>query len=240
MARRRFFFREKRWEIFEWWLTLKEIKYLQTPDLLVDLISSSRWSRMTSLMYSYQARISVNSPNLPSRTLTLQGRNVNFPDFQHIDNFKHFCLNTSCCIWNFSLDLKASEGSAPATPVGITLVFVKDLSILNYLGWKESSLLWDWAYIRPGRHLLQRSVRLTEPLLNAHPVPVWVLFFDIVKAVLVVWIHDCFVDDIVGLICKDVQSHLGPLLLDVLDEDGDLHGAPDLLPDGGHPGGVGH
>ena len=58
-------------------LTLKEIKYLQTPDLLVDLISSSRWSRMTSLMYSYQARISVNSPNLPSRTLTLQGRNVN-------------------------------------------------------------------------------------------------------------------------------------------------------------------
>ena len=115
-------------------LTLKEIKYLQTPDLLVDLISSSRWSRMTSLMYSYQARISVNSPNLPSRTFTLQGRNVNIPDFQHIDNFKHFCLNTSCCIWNFSLDLKASEGSAPATPVGITLVFVKDLSILNFLG----------------------------------------------------------------------------------------------------------
>ena len=51
--------------------TLKEMRYLQTPDLLVDLISSSRWSRITSLMYSYQARISVISPNLPSRTLTL-------------------------------------------------------------------------------------------------------------------------------------------------------------------------
>ena len=51
--------------------TLKEIRYLHTPDLLVDLISSSRWSRITSLMYSYQARISVISPNLPSRTLTL-------------------------------------------------------------------------------------------------------------------------------------------------------------------------
>ena len=34
--------------------------------------------------------------------------------------------------------------------------------------------------------------------------------------------------------------YLCTLLLDVLDEDGDLHGAPDLLPDGGHPGGVGH
>ena len=112
-------------------LTLKEIKYLQTPDLLVDLISSSRWSRMTSLMYSYQARISVNSPNLPSRTLTLQERNVNIPDSQHNAIYKHFCLNTSCWIWNFSLDLKASDGSAPATPVGITLVFVRDLSICN-------------------------------------------------------------------------------------------------------------
>ena len=51
--------------------TLNEMRYLQTPDWSVDLISSSRWSRMISLMNSYQARISVTSPILPSRTLTL-------------------------------------------------------------------------------------------------------------------------------------------------------------------------
>ena len=44
----------------------------------------------------------------------------------------------------------------------------------------------------------------------------------------------------IWVIEEDVERHLGPLLLDVLDEDGDLHGSPDLLPDGGHPGGVGH
>ena len=44
----------------------------------------------------------------------------------------------------------------------------------------------------------------------------------------------------IWIVEEDVEGDLGPLLLDVLDEDGDLHGAPDLLPDGGHPGGVGH
>ena len=34
-------------------LTLNEMRYLHTPDLSVDLISSSRWSRITSLMNSY-------------------------------------------------------------------------------------------------------------------------------------------------------------------------------------------
>ena len=34
---------------------------------------------------------------------------------------------------------------------------------------------------------------------------------------------------------EDVEGYLGPLLLDVLDEDGDLHGAADLPPDGEHP-----
>ena len=34
-------------------ITLKEMRYLQTPDVSVDLISLSKWSRMTSLMYSY-------------------------------------------------------------------------------------------------------------------------------------------------------------------------------------------
>ena len=41
--------------------------------LSVDLMFSSRWSRITSLMYSYHARISVISAILPSRTFTLQG-----------------------------------------------------------------------------------------------------------------------------------------------------------------------
>ena len=31
-----------------------------------------------------------------------------------------------------------------------------------------------------------------------------------------------------GLVCEDVEGDLGPLLLDVLDKKGDLHGAPDL------------
>ena len=34
-------------------VTLKEMRYLHTPDLSVDLISSSRWSKITSLMNSY-------------------------------------------------------------------------------------------------------------------------------------------------------------------------------------------
>ena len=34
-----------------------------------------------------------------------------------------------------------------------------------------------------------------------------------------------------GLIGEDEQRHLRSLLLDVLDEQGNLHGAPDLLPD---------
>ena len=32
--------------------TLKEMRYLQTPDLSVDFMLSSRWSRITSLIYS--------------------------------------------------------------------------------------------------------------------------------------------------------------------------------------------
>ena len=42
--------------------------------------------------------------------------------------------------------------------------------------------------------------------------------------------------DVISLVGEDVERHLGPLLLDVLDEDRDLHGAPDLPPDGGDPG----
>ena len=41
---------------------------------------------------------------------------------------------------------------------------------------------------------------------------------------------------VLRLVGEDVESHLGPLLLDVLDEEGDLHGSPDLPPDGGDPG----
>ena len=40
-------------------LTLKEMRYLHTPDLSVDLISSSRWSRITSLMNSYLLNIHI-------------------------------------------------------------------------------------------------------------------------------------------------------------------------------------
>ena len=61
-----------------------------------------------SLMYSYQARISVISPILPSLTFT---------------------LNTSCCTWNFSFDLNASEPSAPLVPTGMAFWLVRDLSI---------------------------------------------------------------------------------------------------------------
>ena len=56
--------------------TLNEMKYRQTPDLSVDLISSSRWSRMIPLIYSYQARISVISPILPSLTFTLKEMSI--------------------------------------------------------------------------------------------------------------------------------------------------------------------
>ena len=44
------------------------------------------------------------------------------------------------------------------------------------------------------------------------------------------------IDVVLGLVGEDVERDLGPLLLDVLDEDRDLHGAPDLPPDGGDPG----
>ena len=43
-----------------------------------------------------------------------------------------------------------------------------------------------------------------------------------------------------GLVGEDEERHLCALLLDVLDEDGDLHGSPDLLPDRTDPGLVGH
>ena len=61
----------------------------------------------------------------------------------------------------------------------------------------------------------------------------------------------------IGLVCEDVEGHLCALLLDVLDKEGDLHGAPDLhsthysystqcstqphlFPDHAHPGLVTH
>ena len=44
------------------------------------------------------------------------------------------------------------------------------------------------------------------------------------------------VDVVVGLVGENVERHLGSLLLDVLDEDRYLHGAPDLSPDCGDPG----
>ena len=56
--------------------TLNEMKYRQTPDLSVDLISSSRWSRMIPLIYSYQAKISVISPILQSLTFTLKHMSI--------------------------------------------------------------------------------------------------------------------------------------------------------------------
>ena len=88
-------------------------------------------------------------------------------------------------------------------------------------------MTYNCAYIRPGRHLLQRPVCLTEPLLDPHPIPVRVV--DIIKAVFIVWVvDDRFVDDIVGLVCEDVEGDLGPLLLDVLDEQSNLHRPPDL------------
>ena len=41
---------------------------------------------------------------------------------------------------------------------------------------------------------------------------------------------------IIGLLQEDKERNLGPLLLQVLYEEGDLHGAPDLPPDGGDAG----
>ena len=204
-------------------------------------------------MYSYQARISVNSPNRPSRTLTLKlncwksssstycqgwwikhdfyhplisqssigvprtsigGMQVNIWHIDVIRPYKgrkcqketgnHWLqspskyvdrgtpllssvyLNTSCWIWNFSLDLKASDGSAPAMPSGDLRRSVRDLSICK-IWWCSLSrthycpVRSCYTYIGPGGHLLQRPVRLAEPLLNAHPVPVGVV--DVVEAV---------------------------------------------------------
>jgi hypothetical protein len=50
----------------------------------------------------------------------------------------------------------------------------------------------------------------------------------------------CHVKVSIRLVGEDVQSHLCALLLDVLDEESNLHGSSNLLPDGGHPGGVPH
>ena len=41
---------------------------------------------------------------------------------------------------------------------------------------------------------------------------------------------------VLRLVGEDVEGHLRPLLLDVLDEESDLHGSSDLPPDGGDPG----
>ena len=50
----------------------------------------------------------------------------------------------------------------------------------------------------------------------------------------------CHVKVSIRLVGEDEQSHLCSLLLDVLDEESNLHGSSNLLPDGGHPGGVTH
>ena len=71
------------------------------------------------------------------------------------------------------------------------------------------------AYLRPARDLLQGPVSLAESLLDPHPVPAGqrgeVPQRDVV---------------VLRLVGEDVQGHLRPLLLDVLDEESDLHGSP--------------
>ena len=99
------------------------------------------------------------------------------------------------------------------------------------------------AYIGPGRNLLQCPVCLTEPLLysQTETSPV-VLALSSLSSLLPVVVAQHFRHGEVGIgiVEEDVESNLCPLLLNVLDEDRDLHGSPDLLPDGGDPGRVGH
>ena len=108
------------------------LNYLQTPDLLVDLISSSKWSNMMSLMNSYQARIEVISLKLPSRTFNLikwiwfVDKDTKVVHLIHLTSsmyviFRWIYLNTSCCIWNVSLDLKTfvPPPMVPSSPVSL-------------------------------------------------------------------------------------------------------------------------
>ena len=54
-------------------LTLNEMRQRHTPDLSVDLISSSRWSRITSLMNSY---LSTSLSKLHNTWKVLPGKNL--------------------------------------------------------------------------------------------------------------------------------------------------------------------
>ena len=75
--------------------------YLHTPDLLVDLISSSRWSRMMSLINSYHAKMDVISLNFPSLTLTLSTK-----DWLHSSSYIAQILANWKLPENFMLYLK--------------------------------------------------------------------------------------------------------------------------------------
>ena len=89
--------------------------------------------------------------------------------------------------------------------------------------------------LRPAGNLLQSPVSLAESLLYSHPVPVRVAgqggevgHVDGLADGLVRPHHGGFAPQrdvvVLRLVGEDVQGHLRPLLLDVLDEESDLHG----------------
>ena len=118
---------------------------------------------MISLMNSYQARISVTSPILPSRTLTLRkqiyrmgNRNVCYaivlPENLVLNlklQFRFKCLRS---VSSEGADFEESRG-------GQSFIQLRKFNEYDFV-------ICRYSYIWPGRHFLKSSVSLAESFLN--------------------------------------------------------------------------
>ena len=99
-------------------------------------------------------------------------------------------------------------------------------------------------YIWPSRNFFQSSIGFTKPFLDAQTEKIFVSSLmtrgTFTSSPVVITENLRHAEVGIGVVEEDVQGHLRSLFLDILDEDRNLHGSSDLLPDGGNSGGVGH